>query len=72
MGQSQAYSNKNCTSCIDFHGASIINEVGEEIPITEQMVHQACQQLILQWEQSQQHDTSHLIQVKKPSSWGMT
>jgi hypothetical protein len=35
---------------IDFHGASIINETGDEIPITETMVQQACRIYIKQWE----------------------
>jgi len=38
---------------IDFHGASIINEHGEEIPITESMVQQACKIFIKQWEMAQ-------------------
>ena len=38
---------------IDFHGASIINEQGEEIPITESMVRQACKFYIKQWEMAQ-------------------
>jgi hypothetical protein len=38
----------------DFHGASIINEHGEEIPITETMVRQACKIYIQQWEIAQQ------------------
>lgn len=38
---------------IDFHGASIINEQGEEVPITEAMVQQACQIYIKQWEVAQ-------------------
>jgi hypothetical protein len=38
---------------IDFHGASIINEQGEEIPITESMVQQACKIYIKQWEMAQ-------------------
>ncbi len=29
--------------CIDFHGAAIIDENGREIPITENMVKQACE-----------------------------
>ena len=43
---------------IDFHGASIINERGEEIPITEKMVQQACKIFIQQWE------TAHKNTVK--------
>jgi hypothetical protein len=38
---------------IDFHGASIINEQGEEIPITESMVQNACKAYIRQWEAEQ-------------------
>ena len=30
---------------VDFHGAAIINEKGEEVPITEEMVRQACEEL---------------------------
>lgn len=29
----------------DFHGAALIDEQGREIPITEQMVQQACRQM---------------------------
>jgi len=32
--------------CIDFHGAAFINQDGEEIAITEEMVEKACDQLI--------------------------
>ena len=32
--------------CIDFHGAAFINQDGEEIAITEEMVENACKQLI--------------------------
>ncbi len=31
--------------CIDFHGAAIIDENGREIPITENMVKQACEKI---------------------------
>ena len=31
--------------CIDFHGAAIVNENGEEIAITEEMIEKACKQL---------------------------
>ncbi len=31
--------------CIDFHGAAIIDDNGKEIPITEEMVKQACQEI---------------------------
>ena len=31
--------------CIDFHGAAIIDENGNEIPITENMVRQACEKI---------------------------
>ena len=34
----------------DFHGASIIDERGREIPITESMVRKACNDLIMAWE----------------------
>ncbi len=33
------------TFCIDFHGAAIIDENGNEIAITEEMVKQACQEI---------------------------
>ena len=36
---------------IDFHGASVINERGEEIPITDHMVQNACKTYMQQWEQ---------------------
>lgn len=44
------------TTQVDFHGASIINEEGEEIPITEKMVRKACDSFIKQWEPSQEKD----------------
>jgi hypothetical protein len=44
---------------IDFHGASIINELGEEIPITESMVQQACKIYIKQWEMAQKSTTNN-------------
>jgi hypothetical protein len=34
----------------NFHGASIITAQGKEIPITEKMVRQACNQYIKAWE----------------------
>ena len=40
---------------IDFHGASIINEQGKEVPITEAMVQQACKIYIKQWEIAQKN-----------------
>lgn len=30
---------------VDFHGAAIIDEDGHEIPITEEMIQQACAEL---------------------------
>ncbi|MDX2506055.1 MAG: hypothetical protein QNL62_16480 [Gammaproteobacteria bacterium] len=39
--------NKNAKNyCIDFHGAAIINQDGQEIAITEEMVENACNQLM--------------------------
>ena len=35
---------------IDFHGAAIVAENGEEIPITEAMIQRALAQLIRDWE----------------------
>jgi len=35
---------------IDFHGAAIVGENGEEIPITEAMIQRALAQLIKDWE----------------------
>ncbi len=32
-------------STADFHGAAIINSDGQEVPITEEMVKQACEEL---------------------------
>ncbi|MCW8929553.1 MAG: hypothetical protein OQL19_04865 [Gammaproteobacteria bacterium] len=32
--------------CIDFHGATFINRVGQEVAITEEMVEEACQQYL--------------------------
>lgn len=40
---------------VDFHGASIIDDNGEEIPITENMVRKACDSFIKQWEQAQEN-----------------
>jgi len=51
--RSNAHTSKPATgqaSGIDFHGASVINEAGEEIPITETMVQRACKSFIKQWE----------------------
>lgn len=33
------------TQDIDFHGAALIDENGEEIPITEEMIQNACDKL---------------------------
>jgi hypothetical protein len=38
----------------DFHGACIITDTGEEIPITEQMLQNAFNDLIELWEKSRQ------------------
>ena len=35
----------NDNKTIDFHGAAIIDEKGREIPITEEMIQQACEDL---------------------------
>ena len=32
--------------CIDFHGATFIDKVGQEVEITEEMVEEACQQIL--------------------------
>ena len=40
---------------IDFHGASVINEHGEEVPITESMIQNACNTYIQQWEVAQKN-----------------
>lgn len=32
--------------CIDFHGAAVIDQDGQEIAITEEMVAEACSQLM--------------------------
>ena len=32
--------------CIDFHGATFINRVGQEVEITEEMVEDACNQYL--------------------------
>lgn len=32
-------------STVDFHGAAIIDNEGHEVPITEEMVKQACEEL---------------------------
>ncbi len=34
---------------IDFHGAAILDENGEEIPITEDMIQEACEKLDKNW-----------------------
>ena len=43
---------------IDFHGASVINERNEEVPITEHMVRNACKNYIQQWEAAQKKQPS--------------
>ena len=35
---------------VDFHGAAIIDASGREIPITEEMVQQACDKLANAWQ----------------------
>jgi hypothetical protein len=45
------------TPAPDFHGASIINEHGKEVPITEAMIRTACKYFIQQWETAQQSAT---------------
>ncbi len=42
--QSKAKDKKNY--CIDFHGATFFNRVGQEVIITEEMVEDACQQYL--------------------------
>lgn len=37
---------KSMNFCIDFHGAAIITEDGQEVAITEEMVENACNQLM--------------------------
>lgn len=37
--------NASGQDAIDFHGAAIIDEEGHEIPITEEMIKEACKQL---------------------------
>ena len=53
--QSKAYKTTQAAeqAKLDFHGASVINEEGEEIPITETMVQRACKAFIKQWEAAQ-------------------
>lgn len=34
----------------DFHGASIVTEDGNEVPITEEMVRSACDEFVKLWE----------------------
>jgi len=50
MSATKDSSNKNNDKtkdhCIDFHGAAIINQDGQEIAITEDMVEDACNKLI--------------------------
>lgn len=43
---------------VDFHGACIVTESGNEIPITEQMLQKAFDDLIKQWEQSRSQQQS--------------
>ncbi len=33
-----------------FHGAALLDENGREIPITEEMIMQACDELMKQWQ----------------------
>lgn len=37
---------KELNFCIDFHGAAVIDQNGNEIAITEEMVEHACNQLV--------------------------
>ena len=48
---------------IDFHGASIISDSGEEIPITENMLQQAFQDLISAWEEA--HKKNLPLKIKR-------
>lgn len=43
--QSSDQNNKTEDLEIDFHQAAVVNENGEEVAITEEMVQQACEQL---------------------------
>ena len=40
---------------IDFHGASIIDQNGQEKPITEEMIQKAFSALIKAWEHNHDH-----------------
>jgi len=42
------------SNAINFHGACIVTESGEEIPITEQMLQKAFNDLISAWQKSRQ------------------
>lgn len=42
-------SNLNTQASADFHGAAIIDANGREIPITEEMVRDACSKLEQNW-----------------------
>ena len=44
-GKSEADESRNEGILIDFHGAAIIDEDGHEIPITEDMIKDACKKL---------------------------
>lgn len=41
----QNMQNMRNDSTVDFHGAAIIDNEGREVPITEEMVKQACEEL---------------------------
>lgn len=45
-------------TAIDFHGASFINEQGQEIAITENMIQKACKEFIRMWEVAHKPNTN--------------
>ena len=69
MSQAKAFQTTSAPSSIDnnsahlssetdFHGAAIIDENGNEVPITEEMILQACDELSCSWmfpRQTQKH-----------------
>lgn len=38
------------SACNPFQGAALLDENGREIPITEEMIVQACDELLKQWQ----------------------
>jgi hypothetical protein len=60
-----------CLLPVDFHGACVVNAHGEETPITEQMVRQACNRFDREWKAQYNlaYTVSQRASVKTPSHY---